>query len=839
MKKVFLLLAAAAIQAVAVSAQNIQSPSEFLDYPLGSQFTYHHRALDYLKYVAAHSEQILYRSYGQTWEGRELGVVFVSSPGNLERLEDFRRTNLAKTGLSDYEGEGQQIPFVWLSYNLHGNESVGMEAALKVVHALVSDSVEDAPDWLQSCIIVIDPCLNPDGRERYAVNYRMLQPALLNADPNSWERYQPWPGARSNHYFFDLNRDWTWQTQIETRQRLALYHEFMPHVHADFHEMGVETNYFFPPGAEPVHEAVTGWQREFHQLTGKANARLFDEAYRLYYSGETFDLFSPSYGDTWPLFNGAMGFTYEQAGSGRAGLAVRRELGDTLTLAHRIEGHYLSSLATIRVAHENRERLISGFNQYFETARTHPPFEYHAVIVKGDNKPSAIKAMLELLDNNKIEYSLAKPDKKSYQGFDYLSGREGRFSIEAGDILVPAHQPQGHFVRVLFEPESLASDSVSYDLTAWGLPYVFNLRSYALKERIEALNRPVFEKVHNPIPASKPYAYLADWDGFDAARFLAALYRNGLRVRSITRSMTVDGREYSLGSLIVARGDNTQLALGFDSLVVHTANTCGVRLHPATSGLAEVGIDFGSRYAMPMTPPAIATLGGEGIAAGVLGELRYFFEQELEYPMTVIHTAVFGAADLSAYQVLILPPGNYQQFGEKILDFVRSGGKVLAIGNASSIFAEMENTALGRATKRRTEMQKAGNDRTNAGDEGLLVRYEDVRRHAVSDRSAAAIYRVDLDDSHPYTYGMGNPWFIMKQSTGLPYLETGNNIGYITRAAPVAGFAGYRFQETVKNTLVIGSERLGRGEVVYLSDNPYFRAYWKSGRMLLGNILLK
>ncbi len=347
MKRTFLTIFSYVILVSTLRAQTIKSPDEFLGYELGTQFTYQYKAVEYFKYISGISHLAKYIEYGKTNEGRTLGVCFVSSEENLANLEVYRKNNLIKTGLLKGEFTGNQIPFIWLAYNVHGNEAVGMEAAMKTLYTLVSGSYENVSEYLKSCIIVIDPCQNPDGHDLYVNRYRSSMNSILNPDGKSWEHNQGWPNARSNHYLFDLNRDWTWQTQTETQQRLDLYNLYMPQVHADFHEMGVESTFFFAPGADPWNSIITSWQHEFQKIMGNGNATLFNAKFKLYFTKENFDLFYPGYGDTWPLFNGAIGFTYEQGGGGQSGLAFKLESGDTLNSErqdrwtfHGIDGYY-------------------------------------------------------------------------------------------------------------------------------------------------------------------------------------------------------------------------------------------------------------------------------------------------------------------------------------------------------------------------------------------------------------------------------------------------------------------------------------------------------------------
>ncbi|HDZ40544.1 MAG TPA: zinc carboxypeptidase [Bacteroidetes bacterium] len=840
MKKIF-FLSSLAIISLNIHTQDIKSPEEFLGYELGTQFTLHHHVLDYFKYVAENSDYVRCQPYGKTYEGRELIVVFISTPENLSEIEQLRKNNLINTGLIEGETGKKQIPFIWLSYNVHGNESAGMEAALKTLYTLVSKSYEGVSDWLEDCIIIIDPCQNPDGRDLYANRYRRSQSIEPNPHPDDWQHHQGWPSARLNHYLFDLNRDWVWQTQVETEQRLKLYNQYMPHVHADFHEMGSGSTFFFAPGADPWHEVITPWQHEFHELTGKANAELFDKACKLYFTKESFDLFCPSFGDTWPLFNGAMGFTFEQGGGGYAGLAIDNKAGDTLTLAERIEGHFLASMATIKVSYENREKLITEFNKFFRSGLDKPIFEYESIIIKGDNDKATIASLLKLLEKNQVRYNLAGNNGKIYKAFDYLANKQGQVKITEGDILVSARQPQSHLVKVLFEPDSKYVDSLSYDLTAWALPYVYNIKAYAVKERIQQSDKEldlVPEK--NQVPENRPYAYITNCQGFSQIKFMAALLKDKIRVRSMLKPFTASDKDFRRGSLIISRGDNLNIKGDFDSKVVESANNAGIKLYPVTTGMVQKGKDLGSNYSNLKYKPKIALIGGEGVSTGGFGELWYFLEREVEYPFTIIGLDYLSSVNLTEYDVMLLPSGSYSKQKEQLTEFVKQGGRLIAFEEAIKLFASDESTNLYKAVEARKKEKEKDEDKLVGSDTTHLKKYEDQRRERLKERSAGSIYRIGLDDTHPYAFGLGKEWFMMKTSPAhYPFLAKGNNIAYILNNEPVAGFAGNEFKDDVKNTIAVASENIGRGEVIYITDSPYYRAYWKSGRILLGNILFR
>jgi hypothetical protein len=825
-----------------LKSQALKSPDEFLGYKLGTQFTFQYKAIEYFKYIADNSPRAIFREYGKTYEGRQLGVCIISSEENLAKLEEYRKNNLIKAGLLKGEFTGKQMPFIWLAYNIHGSEAVGMEAAMKTLYTLVTGSYPGVSEYLKECIIIIDPCQNPDGHDLYTERYRTSMNRGENPDKNSWEHNQGWPPARTNHYMFDLNRDWVWQTQAETQQRIIFYSQFMPQVHADFHEMGPESTYFFAPSADPWNTVFTPWQHEFHKLMGKGNAALFNEKFRLYFTREDYDFFYPAYGDTWPSLNGAIGFTYEQGGGGSAGIAYKQESGDTLTLRKRIEGHFTSSMATIKVSYENREKLISEYDKFFDESSKNPQFQYKSVIIKGANDRSDMSALLKLLDRNQIKYTYAGNTGKKLKGFDYYLHKSGEVTVEKGDILISAYQPQSHLMQVLFEPDCKISDSLSYDITSWSVPYVYNIKAFAANDKVAADTGKVEQReIENKQGEKSTYAYITNFTGFNELKFIAALYKKSVKLRYSLYPVTLDGKSYNRGSIIIARGDNTNLTGDFDRIVANAANDCQAYLTVTSTGLVDSGKDFGSQYSPLMKKRDVAILCGEGTSPLSAGELWFFFERELNYPVSLINTEITRNPDLRKYEILILSSGNYTKLKDTIVDWVKRGGRVIALESAISTFSGIKTTALAKAIETRAAEQKAAEKKIKSDDTTMLKKYEyeNEGRYRLSDRSEGSIYKAKLDDTHPYAFGIGKEWYTIKRSPGYPFLDKGSNIVYILDKDPVTGFAGYKFKEKVKNTIVIGSETIGEGQVIYITDDPYFRGFWKSGRVLLGNMILR
>jgi hypothetical protein len=483
---------------------------------------------------------------------------------------------------------------------------------------------------------------------------------------------------------------------------------------------------------------------------------------------------------------------------------------------------------------------VSEFNNFFRENAEKPPFQYKSVIVKGSNDPSALNDMLQLLARNQIRYGAAGNTGRKYKGFDYLANAGGEVTIEKGDILISAFQPESRFMQVLFEPDSKSTDSLSYDLTAWALPYAYNLKAYALTEKIEPVDTKEEVSPVAALPAgNRPYAYLINFTGFNEFRYLSAILKKGLKARYSMKPFSIDNTTFERGSLIIAHGDNMNNEKKFDSVVREEAARLKVRITPVSSGHVDKGKDFGSDYSPLIRKPEIAILCGNRVPSGTVGELWYFFERELEYPVTLINTSNLESIDLRKYNTVILGGGNFTGLKDTIFDFARKGGRVIALESAISLFSSDKSTLLFKAVEMRNEEQKTADKKVKSDDTSLLRKYEDRERIPLSDRSAGSIYRVRIDTTNPFGFGLGYDWFIMKHSQIFPFIAGGSNVGYILEKEPVSGFAGYKFKNKIKNTLVIGSERIGSGEVIYIVDDPYFRAFWKSGRILLGNAIFR
>lgn len=820
MQKIYQVLLVVLCSVSITIAQQLKSPNDFLGYELGTQFSRHHQVVDYFKHVESQMpNQVKMERYGETYEHRPLYVTYISSEENMKNLDAIRENNLKSAGILNGNSTSNNIAIVWLSYNVHGNEASSTEASMKTLYTLLTQKQE----WLKNTIVIIDPCINPDGRDRYVNWFNTTADTPYNIDQQASEHNEPWPGGRSNHYLFDLNRDWAWASQIESQSRLKIYNKWLPHIHVDFHEQGFNEPYYFAPAAEPFHEIISDWQHDFQTQIGKNHAKYFDANGWLYFTRERFDLFYPSYGDTYPTYMGAIGMTYEQGGHSRGGLGVLNDEGDILTLVDRVTHHTTTGLSTVEISSKNAPKLNTEFKKFFNTAG----LKYKSYVLQGDE--DKIEALKSLLDKHEIKYGNAS--NKKISGLKYSTNTQGSINATSKDLVVSTNQPKGKMIKVLFEPNAKLSDSLTYDITAWSLPYAYGLETIASTSLVTS-NTATSQKATNSINTNAT-GYIVRWDNLKDAVFLADLLKQNIKVRFTEKPLTTGGMNFDRGSLIIVRGDNKKID-NLDNLLVVTANKYNRKLNAVASGFSKSGPDFGSPDIKLVNKQKIAMLSGKGTSSLNYGALWHFFEQQLHYPVTSINTENLNRVNLDKYSVLIIPSGNYrsalnEDAISELQSWIQNGGKVIAIDRALNSFAGKKGFSL----KRNENEEEKDDENKN------LIPYANREREFAKQLITGAIFKTKVDNTHPMAFGYSNTYFSLKLgSSSYSLLESGYNVVHIgDNPKKVSGFAGSEAMKKLGNSLVFGEERLGRGSIIYMVDNTMFRSFWENGKLFLINAI--
>ena len=604
----------------------------------------------------------------------------------------------------------------------------------------------------------------------------------------------------------------------------------------DYHEQGYNNPYYFAPAAEPLHEVISNWQKEFQNTIGRNNAKYFDEQGWLYFTKERFDIYYPSYGDSYPMYHGAIGMTYEKAGGGAGGLVVTTREGDPMTLKDRLTHHHTTGMSTIEMASQHAARMVEEFEKYFkENANLNVP--YKTYVIKSDNNPDKVAKFTSWMAAQNIQFGHAAA--RPARGFEYHTQTVNNFNIVAEDIVISVAQPKGRFVTTVFEPQSKLNDSLTYDVTAWNLLYGYGLKAYAVNEKI-AVTKPYEAKSATAeTVTTKPYAYIFRYQSLKDVEFLAAIMQKNIKVRSSRNAFTLAGQSFDPGSLIITRRNNEGIS-DFDNVVQATAKTFGRKIYTATTGYVDKGQDFGSSDVNYLRPPKIAVLSGDQTSSLNHGEIWHFFEQQIHYPITVIATEHLRTADLSKLNVLIVPDGNYRLFDDGMMEminkWVSEGGKLILVANATSAFADKKSFGL-KVWPNDDAKNKAEKAAKEQKEKEGPVKYGDAERKELSNNIFGAIYKITLDKTHPLAFGLGDYYYSLRTNElRYSYLDNGWNVGIIKgKQKPLIGFAGYKINQKLENSLVFGVEDKGQGQVVYMTDNPVFRAFWENGKMIFSN----
>ena len=822
---------------------------------------------DVLRYFealkAAAPDRMVMGDYGRTWEGRTLPWAAVGSPANIARLDQIKANSRAladprRTSPEQARAIIADMPaIVWMAYSVHGDEISPADAALVAARRLMDAQDAEAQGWLQNVVVVFVPTQNPDGRQRFVSSYEASLGDRPNPDGLSAERDQPWPGGRFNHNLFDLNRDWFIQTQPETQGHAALIREWRPQVVVDSHEMGTDSSFFFPPEADPLNPWIYPAILDARERFGRNNARHFDRAGLDYFTREVFDAFYPGYGDGWPAYLGAVSMTYEQASA--RGLAARRSDGRVMTYAETVQGHLTATLATIETAARDREALLNDFHAFHRDGVANGRGVYVIARSRAAD-PAAADKLAGLLVRSNIEVGQAT-------GSFSLCGQ----AYQAGDYVVNLSQPQRRMAETLLardvplDPRFLAEQEARrarglpdeiYDLTGWSMPLLFNVPTLKCATVPGVQTTAVGPELVRPVAVAgsdATYGY-AIHPGTAGLRFLTAALAEGLSLRSIEEPFTLDGKAYPGGSFILTRaGAPTDL----DERVRRLASASGAQVTALATSWVSSGPSVGSSQASLIRAPRVAMTWDSPTDPESAGSIRHILEREYNWPVTPVRTSRLSGADLSAYQVLILPSGgNYSRLlGEagvaNLKAWVESGGVLISVGSGSRLLADPKAGLL--ASRREGAVPRDGDD-TAEGSAGTVPgreinsdeAYLELTTHRTGspDSVAGVLARAIVDQEHWLGAGVASEVSVMVRGSDIysPLTrEQGANVVRFASADQLLD-SGQLWDENRRQLAykpVAMASPLGRGQVVAFTQDVTMRAFLEGLKPLFLNAVFR
>ena len=801
----------------------IPTPAEVLGFEIGEWHLSHDQLVFYLRTLAAASDRVSLEETGRTYEDRPLLLLRITSARNQRNLENIRETHLRRLQPGNETLPRTAGPVVvYQGFSIHGNESSGSNAAPLLAYHLAASKGEEVARWLDQTVILLDPSLNPDGLQRFSTWANAHQSLTPVSDPASREFNEAWPRGRTNHYWFDLNRDWLPAQHPESQARLASFYRWMPNVLTDHHEMGSDRSFFFQPGiATRTNPLTPARNQELTAALGGYHARALDAIGSFYYSGESFDDFYYGKGSTYPDINGGIGILFEQASSRGH---VRNTENGLLTFPFTIRNQLTTALSTLRGANGLRNELLDYQVQFYSDARREAAAAAtQAYLFTAPGDPARVEAFGELLRLHNLQaYRMRE---------DYRTG--GRRYAADNTLLVPAQQSQYRLLRAMLEPQTEFRDSLFYDVSAWSLPYAFGLQFDEVDARTltDLTGEPVTAGVFDtaPAPTYSNYAYLVDWSHYRAPRLAYALLRKGIRMRVASKPFRLNARDYAAGTLLIGVQGQPLSPAQLHQQLLNLQSDTGIRIEGVVTGLSSEGIDLGSPAFVKIRRPKVALLVGEGVRSYDAGEVWHLLDQRYGIPVTALPVERVGRADLDAYTAVVMVGGGYGALGtggtEALKRWVKDGGTLLTFRDAVT-WADQKG--LAKLTTNTPPAPKKGERRPYAArgdDQGAAV-------------IGGAIFRARLDLTHPLAYGYRNEEIALFRNTKI-FLEPTEN-PYATPAvytdAPlIAGYISPTNLDSLAGTAAITTHRSGRGRVLCYVDNPNFRAFWYGTNRLFLN----
>lgn len=812
--------------------EDIPTPEEVLGMVPGEWHVRHDQLLRYMRAVAGASDRVSIHKFGETYEDRDLVYLMITSPENQQNIEQIRKNHLALTNPAQSQNlNTAEMPLVlYMGYSIHGDEQSGSNAALLVAYYLAAAQGADIENKLQNSIILLDPSLNPDGMSRFVSWVNTHRSEHLVSDPNSMELNQRWPSGRTNHYWFDLNRDWMPVQHPASQGRIETFHHWKPNILTDHHEMGTNSTFFFQPGIPSrTHPLTPAQNQDLTAAIADYHAEILDEHQKMYFSQESYDDFYYGKGSTYPDINGSIGILFEQASSrGHA----QESVNGVLTFPFTIKNQFLATLSTLEAAQNLRVEILNYQRTFFrESKQEGERSAVQAYVFGSPHDRARTHHLLEMLRRHQIEvYRLAENVEADGQTFAANTS-----------FIIPSNQKQYRFINALFERRTTFPDSLFYDVSAWTMQYAFNLPFAELEDRDDLLGAKVEGIPSLPkgelVGGKSEYAYVFEWDGYYAPRALNRLLKNDIRAKVAAKpftAVTSTGiKEFDYGSIMIPLGPQKVDRQKIHTLIRTAAEQDALTIYAIETGLTPIGADLGSRNFEEVVKPEVAIISGEGVRPYEAGEVWHLLDQRFHMTPTIFPIDRLDFADLDRYTAIVMVNGSYGSLSDDAVKnlkrWTRNGGTLITTKYANR-WAEEHGLA----------------NITFVTEEDTAEEEVSPKPYALMDRTRGAqyiggsIFHTKLDLTHPLGYGYNDENLTVFRNSTL-FLELAENpyatpLRY-TQQPLASGYISDDNLEQLRGTAAIIVSDAGRGVVISMVDNPNFRAFWFGTNKLFMNAI--
>ncbi|MEW6989846.1 M14 family zinc carboxypeptidase [Colwelliaceae bacterium 6441] len=800
---------------------SIIKPETILGFGIGERHIRHDQLLQYMEALAASSDKIVLTDIGRTSEMRKQVLLTISHPDNIAKLPALLKR--------DDDGKKPEDPLViWLGYSVHGDEISGSNAALVVAYHLAASQDQSVLEILKNTVIVLEPSINPDGMDRFVNWVNTYRGTTANPDPNHIEHHQQWRTGRTNHFGFDLNRDWLLLSQKESQNRLAYFHQYQPHVLGDFHEMGANSSYFFQPGIPSrTHPLTPKKNTDLTQLLATFHGAALDKDNRLYYSQESFDDFYYGKGSTYPDINGSVGVLFEQASS--RGLQ-QDSINGLLTFEYGIKNHVLTSLSTIEGAWQNSDKFKSYREKFYqESEQLIKKEKFSGYLITELKDKYRLNTFLSKLKAHKIDVMPLVEDFR-FEGKLYKKEHSFYLSLE---------QRQYRVIQALFNQGTNFQDNTFYDVSGWTMPLAMDIdvqkvgRTWGLR-----LAKTPWQPAATPkqVINKNAYAYAFEWHEFLAPKLLNQLLSQGIKTRVATQGFSSKDsgktKDFSTGTIVIPAG--IQTTENWRQIIEHRANQSSITIYPIQTGLTVKGVDIGSNAIAPIEPIKVLLVGGKGSSQYEAAEMLYYLDDTLNIPVSIVEKSRLPRIDLNKYTHILMVDGRYGDIEKpmivKIKTWIKNGGVIFAQKRAAKWLASIEILAADFVTQ----------DQINDLFDTDKLSYQDKEKLAARKRIAGAIFETKLDRSHPLAYGYTDsqlPIFrnstLIMESADSPFIT----VAEYTAKPLMSGYSDQNLVNKIAHNPALVAHNYGKGRVIATSDVFAFRGYWLGSAKMLANSL--
>ena len=792
---------------------SIPTPKEIIGHEVGEWHVTHDKLVQYMYALADASNRITIEDRGKTFEGRPILLLTITSEDNHNNINEIITNHKKITEYNENISTEKQPIIVYQGFSIHGNEASGSNASLLLAYYLAASDSDFVQELLKNSVILLDPSLNPDGLQRFAYWANINKNINLTSDPNDREYNEVWPGGRTNHYWFDLNRDWLPAQLPESQARIKSFNKWIPNILTDHHEMGTNATFFFQPGIPSrTHPLTLVLNQKLTKEIAKFHVESLDKIGSLYYSEESFDDFYYGKGSTFPDINGSIGILFEQASSRGH---VQDSDNGLLRFPFTIKNQLTTGLSTLKAANNLRLEILDYQKSFYkEAAKESSKYKNEAIIFGNSKDRYRTKKLAEILERHEVDFyeldSDVKHKNKTYRkGYAYV---------------VPKNQKKYRLINAMFETRTEFLDSLFYDVSSWTLPLAFNL-DYDLNfngNYSKKVNQLKFNK--NISIEKSNYAYLMEWHEYLSPNALNELLDNEVIVKVATKKFKLEGKDYDYGTILIPVQNNNHIDL--NELLNDISSNCNIEINPVKTGYAE-GPDLGSNNFRRLHKKNVAMLVGDGITAYDAGEIWHLLDTRFELSLTKLDIRNFNKIDLSKYTTLIVPNSSISNklVTDKISEWVKSGGNLIAYKNSINW---LKKTKL-------IEVKELKNDISAKN-----ISFEERSAFFGAQRIGGAIFNTIIDRSHPINFGQTNTTMpIFRNSTIFieKDKESYNNPILYTENPLLSGYISEENIDLLKSTSPIKINKIGKGKVIYLTDNTNFRAFWYGTNKILMNAI--